>query len=97
MEIISMMQEMSKSFFFCIPEVFADVLLILACSRGKQDAEKGVLFTELPPVLTIHLKRFEFDMQRMVNSLSSINSAECRLISFICRGLPRFMIDTNSR
>ena len=35
--------------------------------RGKQDAEKGVLFTELPPVLTIHLKRFEFDMQRMVS------------------------------
>ena len=34
--------------------------------RGKQDAEKGVVFTELPPVLTIHLKRFEFDMQLMV-------------------------------
>ena len=29
---------------------------------GKQDAEKGVIFTELPPVLTMHLKRFEFDM-----------------------------------
>jgi hypothetical protein len=27
---------------------------------GKQDAEKGVIFTELPPVLTLHLKRFEF-------------------------------------
>ena len=34
-------------------------------SRGKQDAEK-VVFIELPPVLTIHLKRFEFDMNLMV-------------------------------
>jgi hypothetical protein len=29
---------------------------------GKQDAEKGVIFTHLPPVLTIHLKRFDYDM-----------------------------------
>mmetsp|Transcript_25746 Transcript_25746/g.43375 ORF Transcript_25746/g.43375 Transcript_25746/m.43375 type:complete len:1590 (+) Transcript_25746:156-4925(+) len=34
-------------------------------ARGKQDAEKGVVFTQLPPVLTIHLKRFEFDMNLM--------------------------------
>jgi mRNA-degrading endonuclease HigB of HigAB toxin-antitoxin module len=33
--------------------------------HGKQDAEKGVIFTKLPPVLTIHLKRFDFDIQRM--------------------------------
>ena len=33
--------------------------------RGKQDAEKGVIFTKFPPVLTIHLKRFAFDMQKM--------------------------------
>jgi hypothetical protein len=32
---------------------------------GKQDAEKGVTFTKFPPVLTIHLKRFDFDLQRM--------------------------------
>jgi ubiquitin carboxyl-terminal hydrolase 7 len=30
---------------------------------GKQDALKGVVFTKLPPVLTLHLKRFEFDMR----------------------------------
>ena len=29
--------------------------------HGKQDAEKGFRFTALPPVLTIHLKRFEYD------------------------------------
>jgi ubiquitin C-terminal hydrolase len=33
--------------------------------HGKQDAEKGVIFTKFPPILTIHLKRFEFDLQRM--------------------------------
>lgn len=33
--------------------------------HGKQDAEKGVIFTKLPPILTIHLKRFDFDLQRM--------------------------------
>lgn len=31
---------------------------------GKQDAEKGVIFHKFPPVLTIHLKRFEFDLAR---------------------------------
>jgi ubiquitin C-terminal hydrolase len=33
--------------------------------RGKQDAEKGVVFRKFPPVLTIHLKRFAFDVERM--------------------------------
>ena len=32
---------------------------------GKQDAQKGVIFTQFPPVLTIQLKRFDFDMTRM--------------------------------
>lgn len=32
---------------------------------GKQDAHKGVIFTKFPPVLTIHLKRFDFDMNMM--------------------------------
>jgi ubiquitin C-terminal hydrolase len=40
-------------------------------NRGKQDAEKGVIFTEVPPVLTIHLKRFHFDLHRLVSSLLS--------------------------
>jgi ubiquitin carboxyl-terminal hydrolase 7 len=34
---------------------------------GKQDAEMGVIFTTFPPVLTIHLKRFDFDHERMVS------------------------------
>ena len=36
-----------------------------ALAHGKQDAEKGVIFTKFPPVLTIHLKRFTFEIQRM--------------------------------
>ncbi|CAM9681125.1 unnamed protein product, partial [Phaeothamnion confervicola] len=30
--------------------------------HGKQTAKKGVRFLAFPPVLTIHLKRFEYDM-----------------------------------
>ncbi|CAI9095954.1 OLC1v1032001C1 [Oldenlandia corymbosa var. corymbosa] len=29
--------------------------------HGLQDAKKGVLFTDFPPVLQLHLKRFEYD------------------------------------
>jgi ubiquitin C-terminal hydrolase len=32
---------------------------------GKQDAKKGVIFTKFPPVLTIQLKRFDFDLRVM--------------------------------
>lgn len=32
--------------------------------HGKQDARKGVLFESLPPVLNLHLKRFEYDYQK---------------------------------
>ena len=35
--------------------------------HGLQDAEKGVLFTDFPPVLQLHLKRFEYDYQRDLN------------------------------
>ncbi|KAI8821452.1 ubiquitin carboxyl-terminal hydrolase 5 [Fimicolochytrium jonesii] len=31
---------------------------------GLQDAKKGVIFTALPPVLHLQLKRFEYDFQR---------------------------------
>jgi len=32
---------------------------------GKQDAEKGVIFESFPPILSLHLKRFEFDLTTM--------------------------------
>lgn len=31
-----------------------------------QDAKKGVLFVDFPPVLQLHLKRFEYDFVRDV-------------------------------
>jgi ubiquitin carboxyl-terminal hydrolase 7 len=31
---------------------------------GLQDAKKGVVFQEFPPVLHLQLKRFEYDIQR---------------------------------
>lgn len=38
---------------------------------GLQDAKKGVLFTEFPPVLQLQLKRFEYDFMR--DSMVKIN------------------------
>jgi len=31
---------------------------------GLQDAQKGIIFQSLPPVLHLQLKRYEYDMQR---------------------------------
>ncbi|KAK1409859.1 hypothetical protein QVD17_36388 [Tagetes erecta] len=33
-------------------------------AHGLQDAKKGVLFIDFPPVLQLHLKRFEYDFKR---------------------------------
>lgn len=64
---------------------------------GKQDAEKGVIFTELPPVLTIHLKRFDFDFQRMVTNnntniifVAASQSSQSHFI-FIAKLLPSIL------
>merc|ERR1719238_2033653 len=38
---------------------------------GKQDAKKGVLFKSLPPVLELHLRRFEYDFQ--TDAMAKIN------------------------
>lgn len=38
---------------------------------GLQDAKKGVIFTEFPPVLHLQLKRFEYDFER--DSMVKIN------------------------
>lgn len=35
--------------------------------HGLQDARKGILFTDLPSVLQLHLRRFDYDFQRDVN------------------------------
>jgi len=38
---------------------------------GKQDARKGVKFKELPPVLELHLRRFEYDFN--TDAMAKIN------------------------
>jgi hypothetical protein len=40
--------------------------VFVAClpPTSPQDARKGVLFDDFPPVLQLQLKRFEYDMQR---------------------------------
>ena len=35
-----------------------------ADNHGLQDAKKGVLFIDFPPVLQLQLKRFEYDYMR---------------------------------
>ena len=35
--------------------------------HGKQDAKKGIHLVRLPPVLNLQLKRFEFDLERLMN------------------------------
>lgn len=42
---------------------------------GLQDAKKGVIFQEFPPVLHLQLKRFEYDIQR---------DAMVKVIYFLC-------------
>lgn len=32
--------------------------------HGKQDAKKGCIFSKLPPVLNLHLIRFEYDVSK---------------------------------
>ena len=50
-----------------------------------QDAKKGVLFIDFPPVLQLQLKRFEYDFMRdtmvKVSILNSTDPTKSALIS----------------
>ncbi|KAJ9515795.1 hypothetical protein QJQ45_008694 [Haematococcus lacustris] len=46
------------------PEVMEGANQYKSEQFGLQDAKKGVLFHSLPPVLQLHLKRFDYDFQR---------------------------------
>lgn len=52
-----------------------------AGSHGLQPAEKGVIFTRLPPVLHLQLMRFQYDPMQdanvKVNDRSACNCARC--------------------
>eukprot|EP00957_Ditylum_brightwellii_P010946 829088-Ditylum_brightwellii.AAC.1 len=47
---------------------------------GKQDAKKGVRIHTLPPVLNIHLKRFEFDMAATMGMIKVHDRLEFPLV-----------------
>ncbi len=50
----------------CPGRAVAPCVTWLRCSKtdASQDARKGILFEEFPPVLQLQLKRFEYDCQR---------------------------------
>ena len=50
---------------YCAEEVLDGDNQYEAEGHGKQDAKKGGKFESLPPVLNIHLRRFEFDFYKM--------------------------------
>uniref|UniRef100_A0A7S0WIA5 ubiquitinyl hydrolase 1 n=1 Tax=Chlamydomonas leiostraca TaxID=1034604 RepID=A0A7S0WIA5_9CHLO len=49
---------------YCEEEVLSGDNKYNAEGHGLQDAKKGVKFVDLPPVLQLQLKRFEYDMHR---------------------------------
>jgi ubiquitin carboxyl-terminal hydrolase 7 len=49
---------------YCTTETLEGENAYQAEGLGLQKARKGVIFTELPPVLHLQLKRFEYDMER---------------------------------
>ena len=53
-----------KRFFFLINLLSGRWFSKLTCICSFQDARKGVLFIDFPPVLQLQLKRFEYDFMR---------------------------------
>ena len=49
---------------YCQVEILEGDNKYEAEGHGKQDARRGVLFESLPPVLNLHLRRFEYDFER---------------------------------
>mmetsp|Transcript_35695 Transcript_35695/g.79387 ORF Transcript_35695/g.79387 Transcript_35695/m.79387 type:complete len:1131 (+) Transcript_35695:131-3523(+) len=52
---------------YCEVEIMDGPNQYKAEGHGLQDARKGVLFKDMPPVLQLQLKRFEYDFQRDTN------------------------------
>lgn len=52
------------------PEILSGENQYRADHYGLQDAQKGTMFVRFPPVLMIHLKRFEYSMMGGLNKIS---------------------------
>ena len=51
---------------------------IIVGPSALQDARKGVLFDDFPPVLQLQLKRFEYDFQR--DMMVKVCNVACHLL-----------------
>jgi hypothetical protein len=85
------------------------VVLTLRPRHALQDAKIGDLFCDFPPVLQLHLKRFEYDFERDIRV--KVRSRGCCTCSFpmkvllrnsrpalsACSHIDRSMIGTSSR
>ena len=54
----------ANAFSFCMVCSLTNVLCCALFLDFLQDARKGVLFIDFPPVLQLQLKRFEYDFMR---------------------------------
>lgn len=58
-------KNLTESFVdYCAVETLEGDNKYMAEEFGLQDAKKGVIFENFPPVLHLQLKRFEYDMER---------------------------------
>lgn len=81
--------------------IFSDLFLLLLLLFLNfniifcfQDARKGVLFLDFPPVLQLQLKRFEYDYMRdtMVKVRTLLNTA-IKMINHFCTSLSLLQAD----
>lgn len=68
------------------------IVSFLGDTQYFQDAKKGVLFIDFPPVLQLQLKRFEYDFMRdtMVKVGIQIETLLCNIfpsLGTLCAGL----------
>lgn len=61
-------------------------MLVPAAVDPPQDARKGILFENFPPVLQLQLKRFEYDCMRDTMVKASEGGAWCASTSVPCTG-----------
>lgn len=66
----------------------------MAEEHGLQDAKKGVIFEDFPPVLHLQLKRFEYDFMR--DTMVKVNKNNSPMFSFCLISTNRSTIVMNS-
>lgn len=67
----------------------------MAEGHGLQRAEKGIRFLVFPPVLFIHLKRFEFDYATEGMTKVSLMGGKRLKLTILCRSMISISIPQN--